>query len=92
MNENESQLRGACRLIEDAVHHGSIIVEQTQKGTAKRTFDILERVPVIAGPSRLVHVIFDASVGLSHRSVRLVNRAVHRVVDFCVDEATTQPK
>ncbi len=87
MSQHINELRGAQRLVEDAVHHGSNIVETIQKETAQRTFSILEKIPVVAPVSQLVQGIFNATVSLSHGGVRLVNKAVHRTIDVALEQA-----
>lgn len=85
MSNHLREVRGVQKLAEEAVHHGSRIIEGIQKDTAKRTFDVLNRVPIVAPASRLVQTVFDASVSLSHTGIRFVNKAVHRTIDVALD-------
>ena len=81
------QLRGLVRLVGDAVEGGSRAIERAQKGTARRTFDVLEAIPVVAPPAPAVHVVHDACVGLSHASIRGVARVVGIGLDVALDVA-----
>jgi hypothetical protein len=79
--------RGVAALVADAVEHGSLAVERVQKETAARPFAILEAIPVVAEPTRVVHVIHDATVTGVHGAVRLVSRAVAKVIDVALASA-----
>jgi len=73
--------RGLVALVRDAVEHGSRAVEKVQLETAGRPFGILEQIPAVAEPTRVVHVIHDATVSGVHGIVRAVTRAVGTTVD-----------
>ena len=73
------KLEGLSALAVDVVSAGSRAVEEIQKKTAARTFDVLERIPGIAPPARVVHVVFDAHVSVVHGAIRLVTRSVGRI-------------
>jgi hypothetical protein len=73
--------RGLVALVRDAVEHGSRAVEKVQLETAGRPFGILEQIPAVAEPTRVVHVIHDATVSGVHGVVRAVTRAVGTTVD-----------
>ena len=81
------RLRGLRKLIEDVVEHGSRAVERVQKETARRPFEIVEAIPAIGEPARVVHVLYDASVGGVHTMIRLVNRAVGTTLEAALDVA-----
>lgn len=81
------QLRGLVRLVGDAIDGGSRAIEKVQKRTARRTFDVLEAIPVVAPPAQAVHVVHDACVGLSHASIRGVARVVGIGLDAALDVA-----
>ena len=78
---NMKRVRGLRQLVEDVVEHGSRAVERIQKETAQRPFAILEAMPTIGEPARLVHAVYDAWVGGVHGTIRVVNRAVGATVD-----------
>ena len=80
-------LRGLVKLLGDAVDGGSRAIEKVQKGTARRTFDVLEAIPPVAPPARALHVAHDACVGLTHASIRTVARAVGIGLDVALDVA-----
>ncbi|HEY3817301.1 MAG TPA: hypothetical protein VGL81_09030 [Polyangiaceae bacterium] len=74
--------RGLVALVRDAVEHGSRAVEKIQLETAGRPFGILEQIPAVAEPTRVVHVIHDATVSGVHGVVRAVTRAVGTTADI----------
>jgi hypothetical protein len=76
--------RGLVALVRDAVEHGSRAVEKVQLETAGRPFGILEQIPAVAEPTRVVHVIHDATVSGVHGIVRAVTRAVGTTVDVAL--------
>ena len=78
--------RGAVALLRDAVEHGSRAVERIQIETARRPFGIIEHIPVVAAPTRVVHGVHDASVMAVHEVIRAVNVAVTRTVDFALEQ------
>jgi hypothetical protein len=86
--------RGLKALVQDAVEHGSRAVERVHMQTARRPFAILEQIPPIAAPTRVVHVVHDVTVTTSYAAVRLVNRVVGATVDIALDavsETTDEP-
>ena len=76
--------RGAAALLCDAVEHGSRAVERVQIETARRPFALLAFIPVVRGPTRIVHAAHDASVIAVHETIRLVNGAAFATVDFAL--------
>jgi hypothetical protein len=48
-------------------------------------FDLLEAVPPIAVPVKVVHAIHDVSVAGVHGSIRLVARVVGQAADAVID-------
>jgi len=78
--------RGALALVRDAVEHGSRAVERVQIDTAKRPFAVLEAIPPIAVPAKVVHVVHDASVAVVHGSIRAVNAVVGKGVEIALAE------
>ncbi|MBI4508089.1 MAG: hypothetical protein HY698_00535 [Deltaproteobacteria bacterium] len=71
-----NQLRGLIALVRDAVHHGSLAIEELEKKSASRPFELLEQIPPLALPARLVHIAHDAGVSGVHIAIRGVNHAV----------------
>ncbi len=82
--------RGLARLIVDAVEHGSSAVERVHLGTANRTFAILEAVPGVREPAKVVHVVHDLSVRTVYGTVRLVNHALGRGLEVAFDAASSE--
>ena len=79
--------RGLKALVQDAVEHGTRAVERVHMQTAGRWFTILEHLPVISTPTRIVRVVHDVSVTTTYEAIRLVNRAVGVVADAALDAA-----
>ena len=79
--------RGAAALVRDAVEHGSRAVQRIQIETARRPFAILERIPGVAGPTRIVHQVHDTSISAVHEAIRGVTLVVGATVDFALRQA-----
>jgi hypothetical protein len=84
--------RGAAALFRDAVEHGSRSVQRIQIESARRPFAILECIPGVAEPTRIVHGVHDASVTAVHEILRGVNGIVGKAVDFALREAENAAK
>lgn len=84
--------QGLVKLVGDAVEHGSTAIEKVHKATAARTFTVLEAIPVVATPSKVVHVVHDASVSMAYGSVRLVNKAVTTVASAAIERLGPEPE
>lgn len=82
--------RGLVALVRDAVEHGSRAVEKVQIETAGRPFGILEQIPAVAEPTRLVHGIHDATVSGVHGVLRAVSRTVTTTLDVALRVAEQQ--
>lgn len=80
--------RGLKSLLQDVVEHGSRAVERVHLETARRPFAVLELIPPIAAPARVVHVVHDVVVTTSYGAVRLVNRAVGATLDVALGAAS----
>jgi hypothetical protein len=77
--------RGLKSLVADAVEHGSRAVEKVHKEIADKPFTILEAIPPISVPAKVVHVIHDAAVTTTHVAIRAVNVAVSASLDVAID-------
>lgn len=84
------RIRGLVSLVRDAVDGGSRAVQKVQLGIAKRTFDILEAVPMVSAPTKVVHVVYDLSVNSTHGIIRLVNGAVGEAADVALEHLAHQ--
>ena len=60
-------------------------IQRLQTDTAARPFSVLERVPGVAGPARVVHVVHDAAVAGTHVSIRAVTQVVSKGLDVALD-------
>ncbi|MBL8744347.1 MAG: hypothetical protein JNK04_24740 [Myxococcales bacterium] len=76
--------QGLVSLVRAAVDGGSRAVERVQLDMAKRTFDILEAVPGVREPAKVVHFVYDISVNSTHGIIRLVNGAVGGALEVAV--------
>ena len=79
---------GLQRLVQDAVEHGATAVERVHRETADRTFAVLEAIPPVAEPAKVVHGVFGLVLTGSYASVRLVNRAVGAVLHAVIEETS----
>jgi hypothetical protein len=77
--------RGLKSLIIDAVDHGSRAVERIQKETARKPFEILEKIPPLAVPAKGIHEVHDLAVTGVHEVIRLVNRVTGQTLDVVLD-------
>ena len=77
--------RGLVVLVKEAVENGSRAVEKIQKETAARPFGLLEQIPPIAGPVKLVHGVYDLSVTTTHTAIRSVNKVVGDALDVALE-------
>ena len=87
MPERWPRLRGLCALVEEVVDQGTAAVGKAHLGTASRTFSILGAVPPIAGPVRVVRIVYEGSTDATYRAVRAVNYGVGRVLESSIDVA-----
>lgn len=84
-----SRWKGLVALVAAAVEHGSAAIEKVQLETAGRSFGILEKVPPLAAPTRVVRAAHDASVRATHGSIRLVTTLVKGGLDVGIDLVAT---
>ena len=84
--------RGLTAMLKDAVENASVAIERIQKETANRPFSLLEKIPPIARPAKVVHEIFDASVSVTHGAIRLATRAVGKTVDVVLETVERDDK
>ncbi|HKU40348.1 MAG TPA: hypothetical protein VJR89_19440 [Polyangiales bacterium] len=68
--------KGLVSLVGDAVEHGSQAVERIHMATARRPFQIIEQIPGIAAPTKLVHHVHDAIVTNTYQQIRFWNSLV----------------
>jgi hypothetical protein len=70
------QLAAAQEITEVAVDYGTQAVRAVHRGIASIPFTILEKVPVVRGPARLVRVLHDSIAGGVYGTITGVNQAV----------------
>lgn len=73
--------RGLVALTSDVVDHGSRAVEKIHMETAARPFVILEQIPGVDAPAKVVHAVHDLWVGAVYGQVRLWNRLTRKVLE-----------
>ena len=83
---DKKRLLGLRALLEDAVAHGSAAVERVHRETAARTFTVLEAIPPVAGPARVVRDVHGVVLTGVYGSIRVVNRAVGVVLATVIEE------
>ena len=78
---------GLKSLVADAVEHGSRAVERVHLEIARKPFAVLEAIPAISAPAKVVHLVHDATVSTTHVAIRTVSVAVFATVGFALDAA-----
>jgi hypothetical protein len=76
-----SRVRGLVTLLRDGVVHGSRAIEDVTRRTADRTYRVLEAIPVIAAPAKVVHVVHDLATTTTFTTVRAVTELSVAVLD-----------
>jgi hypothetical protein len=76
--------RGLVALVRDAVEHGSRAVERIQLDVAERPFTILEKIPAVAEPTHVVHVVHDVTVRGVHGLVRAISHGIGATADVAL--------
>jgi hypothetical protein len=84
------RLRGLRALVEEVVEHGSKAVEDVHKATAARTFVILEAIPPIAKPARVVHTVHDTCLSGVYGAIRVCNKVLGKTLEVAIDVADDQ--
>ena len=79
------RLRGLRRLVEEAVEHGSKAVEDVHKATAARTFTVLEAIPPIAKPAKVVHTVHDLWLSGIYGAIRVGNKVMGKTLEVALD-------
>ncbi len=77
---------GLALLVRDAVEHGTRAVEKVHLELAGRTFTVLEHIPPVDAPARVVHKVHDAYVGTVYTAIRTVNQVVGATLDVALSE------
>jgi len=85
MNDRWKRWRGVRALVTEAVEHGSRAVERVQMETSQRTFVILEAIPPLTVPVKVVHAVYDVGVGGVYAAIRAVNQVVGLSVDAALE-------
>ena len=86
------RLRGLRSLVVEVVEHGSKAVEDVHKATAARTFTVLEAIPPIAAPARVVHTVHDLWLSGIYGMIRAGNRVVGKTLEVAIDVADPAPE
>ena len=80
------RLRGLKRLLHDGVRQGADFVEKHHRHAAEKPFRVLESIPPIAAPTKVVHGIHDGVLSLGYGGIRAINRAIEVADDWLVDQ------
>jgi hypothetical protein len=88
---NLGRWRGISALIGDVIEHGTSAVERIHMATARRPFQIIELIPPLAAPAKLVHGIHDVIVTNTYSQIRWVNSTVQKVVQAALKEDQEPP-
>ena len=80
------KLRGITRLLHDGVREGTRMVERQHRSAASKPFDLLQTVPGVAGPTRLVRAAHDAVLDVVYGGIQGVNAATRQVDLWVVDQ------
>jgi hypothetical protein len=90
-NESWHRLRGLTRLLHDGVRQGVDFVEKHHRHAAARPFRVLESVPPIAAPTKLVHGVHDAILWLSYGGIRTINHATELLDGWVLNSLAPPP-
>lgn len=87
MSEERKRWRGLVMLVRDAVEHGSRAIEKVHLESARRPFAILESIPAIEAPTKIVHTVHDLTVASVYGTIRAVNHVVGSTLDLALEHA-----
>jgi hypothetical protein len=87
VSEALKRWKGAVSLLGAAVEQGASAIERVHLATARRTFTILELIPVVSEPVHIVHTVHDAAVSQVYANVRWVTHAVTKTLEVALDVA-----
>lgn len=79
------QLRGLKDLIQELVDNGASAIEETHLAIASQPFAVLERIPVIATPVRVVERVQRAVTINVYDAIRAVNGLVGALANQALD-------
>lgn len=85
-----SQWKGLSALVVDAVVHGSEAVERMQRGLVATPFEVLEQIPPLVAPMKVVRTVHDLALTTTHGTIRLTAKAVGSAVAAGLDLAENQ--
>ena len=85
-DEGWRRLRGLKHLIHDGVRQGADFVEKHHRHAAEKSFRVLESIPPIAAPTKVVHGVHDGVLSLSYGGIRAINHAIAVADDWLVDQ------
>jgi len=77
MDDHDRQrLQGLVDLAHVGVDEVTSLVERHHRRATNRTFDVLEAVPGVAAPARVVRLLHDATLTVTYGAIRGVNGLV----------------
>ena len=83
--ESWRRIKGLRRLIHDGVERGADFIEKHHRHVAKKPFQVLESITLIAAPTRVVRSVHDGVLSLTYGSIRAINQAAEVADDWLVD-------
>jgi hypothetical protein len=84
--------RGLSAILGDVVEHGTTAVERIHMATARRPFQIIEQIPPIAAPTKIVHEIHDSIVTNTYSNIRWINAQVQKVLQVALASDASDAK
>ncbi len=76
--EEKKRLEGVLDLLGEAVHEGSSAIQEVHETIASRPYDVLEKIPVLATPTRWVRSGHFAVLRGTYGTIRGVNALLRR--------------
>jgi len=83
--EGWKRLKGLRRLIHEGVGRGADFVEKHHRHAAKKPFQVLESITLIAAPTRVVRSVHDGVLSLTYGSIHAINQATEVADSWIAD-------
>jgi hypothetical protein len=87
----QKRWKGLVSLLEDTVVQGASAIERIHLAQSQKPFQIIEQIPEVAAPTKMIHAVHDAVVKGSYASVRLVTKAVAATLHVVLDATEKTP-
>ena len=83
--EGWKRLKGLRRLIHEGVGRGADFVEKHHRHAAKKPFQVLESITLIAAPTRVVRSVHDGVLSLTYGSIHAINQVTEVADSWIAD-------